>query len=78
MLRVYNGSLYYYEETLPVPSIYDRWFRVNIIHDVDMSNLKIYIDGEFKFEAPGQEVPSITSSMGFTNKMTLFIIQNSL
>ncbi|XP_030461938.1 citrate-binding protein-like [Syzygium oleosum] len=53
MLRVYNGSLYYYHDTVLVPDIYDRWFRVNIIHDVAASNLKVYIDGEFKFETSG-------------------------
>lgn len=28
MLRVYDGSLYYYREKLLVPSICDRWFRL--------------------------------------------------
>ncbi|PKI48680.1 hypothetical protein CRG98_030931 [Punica granatum] len=45
MLRVYNGSLYYYRETLLVQNIYNRWFKLNVIHDVDASKVKVYIDG---------------------------------
>ncbi|PKI48676.1 hypothetical protein CRG98_030936 [Punica granatum] len=44
MLRVYNGSLYYYRETLWVQNIYNRWFKLNVIHDVDASKVKVYID----------------------------------
>jgi hypothetical protein len=35
MLRVYNGSLMYYRGPVLVPHIYNRWFRLNVIHDVD-------------------------------------------
>ncbi|KAK6924193.1 hypothetical protein RJ641_010393 [Dillenia turbinata] len=34
-------------------NIYDRWFKLNVIHDVGASKVKIYIDGVLKYEAPG-------------------------
>ncbi|KAL5555776.1 hypothetical protein UlMin_038012 [Ulmus minor] len=33
---------------------YDRWFRLNVIHDVEASNVKVFIDGIFIHEAPGR------------------------
>ncbi|KAK9950001.1 hypothetical protein M0R45_005508 [Rubus argutus] len=49
-----NGTLTYYRTAVLDPYIYDRWFRVNVIHDVYASHLKVYIDGVLKFEAPGR------------------------
>ncbi|XP_031402072.1 citrate-binding protein-like isoform X1 [Punica granatum] len=54
MLRVSNGSLYYYNKSLLVPNIYDRWFKLNVIHDVNASRLNVYVDGDLKLEAPGR------------------------
>lgn len=54
MLRVYNGTLSYYRAPALVDDIYDRWFRLNVIHDVDAAIVKVYIDGVLKFEAPGR------------------------
>ncbi|CAL1384542.1 unnamed protein product [Linum trigynum] len=45
MLRVYNGSLTYYQSAAIVPEIFDRWFRLNVIHDVEAAMLKVYVDG---------------------------------
>lgn len=44
-LRVYDGSLTYYRSPVLSANIYNRWFRVNAIHDVGANNVKIYIDG---------------------------------
>lgn len=54
MLRVYNGSLTYYRASVIVPNIYDKWFKLNVIHDVDNSKVRVYIDGVLKYEAPGR------------------------
>ncbi|KAL9459381.1 hypothetical protein AB3S75_002725 [Citrus x aurantiifolia] len=54
MLRVYNGSLTYYRASVIVPNIYDKWFKLNVIHDVDNSKVRVYIDGVLKSEAPGR------------------------
>ncbi|KAK6150567.1 hypothetical protein DH2020_015499 [Rehmannia glutinosa] len=54
MLRVYNGTLSYYRAPVIVPNIYDRWFKLNVIHDVEASKVKVYIDGVLKFEALGR------------------------
>ncbi|KAH9717885.1 Alginate lyase2 domain-containing protein [Citrus sinensis] len=53
-LRVYNGSLTYYGAPILVPNIYDKWFRLNVIHNVNASTVKIYIDGSLKYVAPGR------------------------
>ncbi|KAL8133083.1 hypothetical protein AgCh_008518 [Apium graveolens] len=54
MLRVYNGSLMYYRQSILVPNIYDRWFRVNVVHDVDRAKLRVYIDGHLKLKVGGR------------------------
>ncbi|KAI9108662.1 hypothetical protein K1719_020309 [Acacia pycnantha] len=35
-------------------NMYDRWFRLNVIHDVAASNVKIYIDGVLKYNGAGR------------------------
>ncbi|KAJ1429720.1 hypothetical protein SESBI_08122 [Sesbania bispinosa] len=54
MLRTYIGSLSYYRDPVLVPNIWDRWFRLNVIHDIDATYVKIYIDGVLVHEAPGR------------------------
>ncbi|KAH6765407.1 hypothetical protein C2S52_016390 [Perilla frutescens var. hirtella] len=54
MLRVYNGTLSYYRAPVIVPNIYDRWFKLNVIHDVEASKVSVYIDGVLKYEASGR------------------------
>ncbi|KAL4569246.1 hypothetical protein LXL04_024882 [Taraxacum kok-saghyz] len=54
MLRVYNGTLYYYRKDVILHNIYDKWFRLNVIHDVEGNNVKVYINGVFKFKGDGR------------------------
>ncbi|XP_044469666.1 citrate-binding protein-like [Mangifera indica] len=54
MLRVYNGSLSYYRGAVIVRNIYSRWFKLNVIHDVDKSKVKVFINGILKYVAPGR------------------------
>ncbi|GMP79852.1 hypothetical protein CsSME_00035203 [Camellia sinensis var. sinensis] len=49
-LRIYNGDMRYYSGDLVDTDFYDKWFRVNLIHDVDKRNLTVFIDGVKKFE----------------------------
>ncbi|XP_031285298.1 citrate-binding protein-like [Pistacia vera] len=51
MVRVYDGSLTYYRDPVLVRNIYNKWFRLNVIHDVGKS-VKVYIDGILKYEGP--------------------------
>ncbi|XP_028078853.1 citrate-binding protein-like [Camellia sinensis] len=44
-LRMYNGDMRYYSGDLVDTDLYDKWFRVNLIHDVDKRNLTVFIDG---------------------------------
>ncbi|WJX60302.1 hypothetical protein P8452_45527 [Trifolium repens] len=53
-LRIYDGSLTYYKSPHVLSqNIYNRWFRVNVIHDVDANNVKVYIDGVLKRDGVG-------------------------
>ncbi|KAM7523604.1 hypothetical protein LguiA_013506 [Lonicera macranthoides] len=54
MLRVYNDVLTYYQAANIVVDIYDRWFRVNVIHEIEANKLQVYINRVLKFEAPGR------------------------
>ncbi|XP_015886424.3 citrate-binding protein [Ziziphus jujuba] len=47
-LRVYNGELRYYSNRFVASNIYDRWFRVNVIHDVEQGKVTVFIDGAQK------------------------------
>ncbi|KAJ9170259.1 hypothetical protein P3X46_018381 [Hevea brasiliensis] len=64
MLTVHNGTLSYYSSTVLVPYIYDEWFRLNVIHDVDASKVKVYINGTLKIEANGRGGTSHTFKCG--------------
>ncbi|CAI0440807.1 unnamed protein product [Linum tenue] len=54
MVRVYDGNLTYYRKNVLAENIYDKWFRLNVIHDVDASRVEIYIDGELKLQVDGR------------------------
>ncbi|PIN26894.1 hypothetical protein CDL12_00343 [Handroanthus impetiginosus] len=54
MLRVYNGTLSYYRAPVILPNIYDKWFKLNVIHDVEKSKIKVYIDGVRRYEGSGR------------------------
>nr|XP_043615663.1 citrate-binding protein-like [Erigeron canadensis] len=54
MVRVYDGNLYYYREKVIFRNIYDKWFRLNVIHDVEGNSVKVYINGVLKFKGHGR------------------------
>ncbi|KAL6850480.1 hypothetical protein ACP4OV_021107 [Aristida adscensionis] len=54
MLHVYDGSLWYYHDQVVESNIYDRWLRINVIHDVDNSSLTVFINGNRKLTVPGR------------------------
>ena len=57
MLHVYDGRLTYYHDVaagVVDAGIYDRWFRLNVIHDVAASNVTVFVDGERRLTAPGR------------------------
>ncbi|KAI6699741.1 hypothetical protein NL676_014065 [Syzygium grande] len=41
-----------------VKNIYYKWFKFNVIRDVDASNVKIYMDDQLRYEVPGHGGPS--------------------
>lgn len=48
-LRIYDGNMKYYKYNLVATDLYDKWFRVNIIHNVDKGKITVFIDGVKKF-----------------------------
>ncbi|CAL4911383.1 unnamed protein product [Urochloa decumbens] len=53
MLHVYDGKLRYYSQQVVEDNIYDRWFRLNVVHDVDKSRLTVFVDGVEKLRVAG-------------------------
>ena len=53
MLHVYDGTLRYYSGAAVEDNIYDRWFRLNVVHDVDAGMLTVFIDGEERLAVAG-------------------------
>ncbi|KAK9270246.1 hypothetical protein L1049_025823 [Liquidambar formosana] len=49
ILRIFNGNMRYYSADLVATDLYDKWFRVNVIHDVDGGKVTVFIDGIQKF-----------------------------
>uniref|UniRef100_R7W925 Alginate lyase 2 domain-containing protein n=1 Tax=Aegilops tauschii TaxID=37682 RepID=R7W925_AEGTA len=49
MLHVYDGVLRFYSGTVVEPDIYNRWFRLNVVHDVRASTVAVYVDDKHKF-----------------------------
>jgi hypothetical protein len=59
MLHVYDGNLTFYHDLQRVlaEDIYDRWIRLNVIHDVAASNITVYIDGDERLSYRGPGAP---------------------
>ncbi|XP_031375662.1 citrate-binding protein-like [Punica granatum] len=45
ILRINEGDVHYYLRDLGVVDVYDRWFRVNIIHEMDEETEMVFFDG---------------------------------
>lgn len=50
MVRVYDGSLTNYRSPVLASNIYNKWFRLNVIHNADAGRVQIYIDGTLKYD----------------------------
>ncbi|CAK9158473.1 unnamed protein product [Ilex paraguariensis] len=51
LLRIYKGEMRYYTyELVDATNLYDKWCRVNLIHNVDGGLVTVFIDGVQKFE----------------------------
>ncbi|KAK1406818.1 hypothetical protein QVD17_38426 [Tagetes erecta] len=51
LLRIYNGDMTYYDGEVIATGLYDKWFKVNLIHNVDEGRLMVYINDVKKFES---------------------------
>jgi len=54
MLHVYGGALRYYDRQLVEDRIYDRWFKLNVVHDVDAAELAVFVDGKRRLRVAGR------------------------
>ncbi|GJY70915.1 citrate-binding protein-like protein [Tanacetum coccineum] len=54
LLRIYNGDMRYYDGEVIATDLYDKWFKVNLIHNVDEGRLTVYINDVEKFESHDQ------------------------
>ncbi|KAF3619739.1 Citrate-binding protein [Capsicum baccatum] len=54
ILRIYNGAMRYYSGQIFVTDLYDKWFKVNLIHNVDEGKVTVFIDGKQVFETKDQ------------------------
>ncbi|ERN12999.1 citrate-binding protein [Amborella trichopoda] len=53
-LRIYNGQLMYYGSQLLASHIYDRWFKLNVIHDMITHSVIVLVDGVQNLEVKDQ------------------------
>ncbi|CAN0899916.1 Citrate-binding protein [Linum grandiflorum] len=52
-LRVYEGDLAAYRNHIR-SNIYDKWFKLNVIHDVGAGKVKVYFDGDLIYQTAGR------------------------
>ncbi|CDP19630.1 unnamed protein product [Coffea canephora] len=50
ILRIYNGDMRYYSGEVIATGMYDRWFKLNLIHAVEGGTVTVYIDDQQKFQ----------------------------
>ncbi|KAK4722227.1 hypothetical protein R3W88_012460 [Solanum pinnatisectum] len=50
ILRIYDGDMSYYNGHIFATGLCDKWFKVNLIHDVDGGKVAVFIDGKQIFE----------------------------
>ncbi|XP_010108622.2 citrate-binding protein [Morus notabilis] len=53
-LRVYDGNLRVYRNQVVASNIYDKWFKLNVIHDVGNSRVTIFINNVQKVVVGGR------------------------
>ncbi|XP_024029412.1 citrate-binding protein [Morus notabilis] len=53
-LRVYDGNLRVYQSQGVASNIYDKWFKLNVIHDVGNSRVTIFINNVQKVVVGGR------------------------
>ncbi|KAH7568072.1 hypothetical protein JRO89_XS07G0227300 [Xanthoceras sorbifolium] len=50
ILRIYDGNMRYYSGDLIATAMYDKWFRLNLIHNVDEGTVTVFLDGVQKYK----------------------------
>jgi hypothetical protein len=52
-LRIIDGDLKYYNKNVVAANVYNKWVRLNVIHNVGAAKVTIFIDGIQKLEMNG-------------------------
>ncbi|XP_050365447.1 citrate-binding protein-like [Argentina anserina] len=52
-LRVIDGNLMYYNKKVVVANVYNKWVKVNVIHNVGTQKVTIFVDGVQKLVMDG-------------------------
>jgi len=74
-----GGSLHYYSKQELVRNIYDRWFHLNVTHDVGTGLITVYVDNSEVFRKQDQRAgdyymkTGVYAQTGETPKMEVFI-----
>ncbi|KAF3445498.1 hypothetical protein FNV43_RR10674 [Rhamnella rubrinervis] len=79
ILRIYNDNngemRYYSRDRVDGGDLYDKWFRLNIIHDVDGGTVSVFIDGVKKFQVRDKGPPGAD---GFYFKCGVYAAPSSI
>ncbi|KAI3507255.1 hypothetical protein L1887_22156 [Cichorium endivia] len=54
LLRIYKGEMRFYSTQVIDTDLYDRWFKVNLIHDVHGGKVVVFINNKEKFKIHDQ------------------------
>ncbi|XP_020153051.1 citrate-binding protein-like [Aegilops tauschii subsp. strangulata] len=59
MLHVYDGNLTFYhrQQSVLAHDAYDRWLRLNVVHDVGARNVTVYVDGAERLRSSSHGAP---------------------
>uniref|UniRef100_M8ARH3 Alginate lyase 2 domain-containing protein n=1 Tax=Aegilops tauschii TaxID=37682 RepID=M8ARH3_AEGTA len=59
MLHVYDGNLTFYHrlQSVLAHDVYDRWLRLNVVHDVGARNVTVFVDGAEKLRSSSHGAP---------------------
>lgn len=56
-LRIYDGNMKYYKFDVVATDLYDKWFRLNVIHNAEEGKITVFIDGVRKYVVVNDQGP---------------------
>ncbi|KAI9098402.1 hypothetical protein K1719_025027 [Acacia pycnantha] len=74
MLNIDHGNLWYYNGVMVVENLYDKWFRLNMIHDVDAETVSVFINGDQRTSFKAKIEEKLLTSTSNVAYMLLLVI----